>query len=115
MTLAIAASANFPLLLLSMLWRGLTSRGAILGGSVGLVSAVVLTVLGPAVWKAVLGYPQPIFPWGNPALFSVVAGFVATWLFSVTDNSERAARERAEFDEQFVRSQTGLGAEGISH
>jgi len=114
LTLAIAASANFPLLLLSMLWPGLTSRGAILGGSVGLVSAVVLTVLGPAVWKAVLGYPQPIFPWGNPALFSVVAGFAATWFFSVTDNSERAVREKAEFDAQFIRSQTGLGAEGAS-
>ncbi|ARJ66226.1 cation acetate symporter [Magnetospirillum sp. ME-1] len=114
LTLAIAASANFPLLLLSMLWPGLTSRGAILGGSVGLVSAVVLTVLGPAVWKAVLGYPQPIFPWGNPALFSVAAGFAATWAFSVTDRSERAARERADFDAQFVRSQTGLGAEGAS-
>ncbi|WP_096704499.1 cation acetate symporter [Magnetospirillum sp. 15-1] len=114
LTLAIAASANFPLLLLSMLWSGLTSRGAILGGSVGLVSAVVLTVLGPAVWKAVLGYPQPIFPWGNPALFSVTAGFVATWFFSVTDASERAVRERAEFDAQFIRSQTGLGAEGAS-
>ncbi len=114
LTLAIAASANFPLLLLSMLWRGLTSRGAILGGGVGLISAVVLTVLGPAVWKAVLGNPQPIFPWGNPALFSVVAGFVATWFFSVTDNSERAVRERAEFEAQFIRSQTGLGAEGAA-
>ncbi|CUW37651.1 acetate transporter [Magnetospirillum sp. XM-1] len=114
LTLAIAASANFPLLLLSMLWPGLTSRGAILGGSVGLVSAVVLTVLGPAVWKSVLGHPQPIFPWGNPALFSVAAGFAATWFFSVTDGSERAARERADFDAQFVRSQTGLGAEGAS-
>ncbi len=114
LTLAIAASANFPLLLLSMLWSGLTSRGAILGGSVGLVSAVVLTVLGPAVWKAVLGHPQAIFPWGNPALFSVTAGFVATWFFSVTDTSERAVRERAEFDAQFIRSQTGLGAEGAS-
>ncbi|EME69382.1 symporter [Paramagnetospirillum caucaseum] len=114
LTLAIAASANFPLLLLSMLWPGLTSRGAILGGSIGLLSAVVLTVLGPAVWKSVLGYPQPIFPWGNPALFSVVAGFAATWFFSVTDTSERAARERAEFDAQFIRSQTGLGAEGAA-
>jgi cation/acetate symporter len=115
LTLAIAASANFPLLLLSMLWPGLTSRGAILGGAIGLVSAVVLTVLGPAVWKAVLGYPQPIFPWGNPALFSVAAGFIGTWLFSVTDNSEQAAREKAQFEEQFIRSQTGLGAEGVSH
>ncbi|BAE53137.1 cation acetate symporter [Paramagnetospirillum magneticum] len=114
LTLAIAASANFPLLLLSMLWPGLTSRGAILGGVAGLVSAVVLTVLGPAVWKAVLGNPQPIFPWGNPALFSVAAGFAATWFFSVTDGSERAVREKAEFNAQFVRSQTGLGAEGVS-
>jgi len=114
LTLAIAASANFPILLLSMLWSGLTSRGAILGGCVGLASAVLLTILGPAVWKAVLGYPQAIFPWGNPALFSVTAGFAATWLLSITDHSEQATRERAEFEAQFIRSQTGLGADGAN-
>ncbi|CAA7619816.1 acetate transporter [Candidatus Terasakiella magnetica] len=112
LTLTIAASANFPVLLLSMLWPGLTSRGAIIGGITGLLTAVVLTILGPAVWKAVLGYPQAIFPWGNPAIFSITLAFFATWLFSITDNSEQAQAERAGFDAQFVRSQTGLGAEG---
>ena len=55
---AVAASANFPVLFLSMLWSGLTTRGAVIGGFVGLVSALALTVLSPGIWEAVLGYPK---------------------------------------------------------
>ncbi len=112
LTLAIAASANFPLLLLSMFWKGLTTRGAVLGGICGLGSALLLTVLGPAVWTSVLGNAAPVFPYGNPALFSMAIGFFATWLFSVTDASQRAAEDKEAFASQFVRSQTGLGAAG---
>ena len=55
---AVAASANFPVLLLSMLWDGLTTRGPFIGGFVGLISAVVLTLFSPSIWVAVLGSGQ---------------------------------------------------------
>jgi cation/acetate symporter len=111
---AIAASANFPILFLSMFWSKLTTRGALFGGVIGLVTALALMILGPTVWVDVLGYETAIFPYEYPALFSVTAAFVATWLFSVTDSSPRAAIDRAAFEPQFVRSQTGIGATGAA-
>jgi len=111
---AIAASANFPVLLLSMLWKGLTTRGAFIGGFIGLTTAVVLVVIGPIVWVDVLGNAEPIFPYKYPALFSVTAAFVGTWFFSITDKSEAAAKEKAAFLPQYIRAQTGIGAEGAS-
>lgn len=111
---AIAASANFPILLLSMVWRGLTTRGALIGGSLGLVSAVSLTMLGPAVWVKVLGHATPIFPYDAPAIFSMTLAFVGCWLGSVTDNSARARVEKSRYIEQLVRAETGYGATGAS-
>jgi cation/acetate symporter len=55
-----------------------------------------------------------LFPYKNPAIFSITLAFVTTWLFSVTDNSKSAAEEKAKFDAQFVRSMTGIGASGAS-
>ena len=111
---AIAASANFPILLLSMVWRSLTTRGALIGGSLGLVSAVSLTVLGPAVWVKVLGHATPIFPYDAPAIFSMSLAFVGCWLGSVTDSSARARVEKSRYIEQLVRAETGYGASGAS-
>jgi cation/acetate symporter len=113
---AIAASANFPVLFLSMLWKGCTTRGAVIGGFLGLISSVGLTVVSPAVWEATLGYPKGSawFQYSSPALFSMTIGFVGVWLFSILDNSEQAKKERAAFETQQVRSETGLGADGAS-
>ena len=110
---AVAASANFPVLLLSMLWKGLTTRGAFIGGFVGLIAAVVLTIFSPSIWVAVFGFDKAgaWFPYSSPAIFSMPLGFFCCWLFSVTDNSAAAAREKAAFEAQFVRSQTGIGAD----
>ncbi len=110
----IAASSNFPVLILSMYWPGLTTRGAVAGGLTGLVSAVVLVILGPAVWKTVLGHEAPIFPYDNPALFSMSAAFLVCWLVSRLDTSARAKAEVAAFDDQYVRAQTGYGAAAAS-
>jgi len=110
----IAASANFPVLILSMYWKGLTTRGALFGGLAGLVSAVTMVILSKSVWVAVLGNAEPIFPYTQPALFSLPIAFFFSWLFSVTDNSARARKEIAAFDDQYVRSQTGVGAAGAS-
>jgi cation/acetate symporter len=110
---AVAASANFPVLFLSMLWKGLTTRGAVIGGWVGLVSAVLLTILSPGVWEAVFGYPKgsALFPYVSPAIFTIPLSFFCCWLFSVTDSSKTATTEREAFDAQYVRSQTGVGAD----
>ncbi|WP_024303508.1 cation acetate symporter [Pseudogulbenkiania sp. MAI-1] len=111
---SIAASANFPILFLSMFWKGLTTRGAVIGGFIGLISAVVLIVLGPAVWVDVMKNEAAIFPYKNPALFSMTLAFAFTWLFSVLDSSKQASDEKAQFDAQYVRAMTGIGASGAS-
>ena len=109
---SIAASCNFPIILLSMYWSKLTTRGAMIGGWAGLLTAVLLMVLGPTVWVQVLGNAKAIFPYEYPALFSMLVAFIGTWLFSVTDHSASGAQERLRFQAQFVRSQTGVGIEG---
>jgi len=108
LTLGIAASANFPVLILSMYWKGLTTRGAVLGGLTGLISSTLFVILSGAVWVTVLGYEKPIFPYSQPALFSMPLAFLAAWLASVTDNSPRAAKERAAFEDQEVIAETGI-------
>ncbi|MDE1189953.1 MAG: cation acetate symporter [Pantoea sp.] len=113
---SIAASCNFPIILLSMYWSKLTTRGAMIGGWLGLLTAVVLMILGPTIWVQVLGHATPIYPYEYPALFSMLAAFIGTWLFSITDSSEQGAAERRRFRGQFIRSQTGVGIQqGKSH
>jgi cation/acetate symporter len=109
---AIAASANFPVLFMSVLWKDCTTRGAVTGGFLGLISSVALTVVSPSVWEATLGNPpgSALFPYSSPALFSMTIGFVGIWLFSILDRSPQAAIERAAFKAQQVRSETGFGA-----
>ena len=113
---AVAASANFPVLFLSMLWKGLTTRGAVIGGFVGLIGALVLTIVSPGIWEAVFGNPKGSawFPYVSPALFTLPLAFFCCWLFSVTDKSKTAEAEKAAFEAQYVRSQTGIGADVAS-
>ena len=113
---SVAASCNFPILFLSMYWKNLTTRGALIGGSMGLATALILTILSPTVWVDVLHFEQAISPYKYPALFAMIASFFGLWFFSVTDKSKAAAEERARFFPQFIRSQTGLGASGaVAH
>ena len=113
---SIAASCNFPVLFLSMYWKGLSTRGALIGGSLGLATALILTVISPTVWVDVFGYAEAIFPYKYPALFSMIVAFVGIWFFSITDKSKSAGLERERFFSQFVRSQTGLGSSGaVAH
>lgn len=107
---AVAASVNFPVLFLSMYWRRLTTRGAVVGGSVGLVTAIGCMILGPTVWVELLGHETALFPYKYPALFSMLASFAVTMVVSVLDRSAAAAQEARAFDHQYVRSITGMGA-----
>ena len=109
---AIACSANFPVLFMSVLWKDCTTKGAVAGGVVGLVASVVLTVLSASVWEAVLKNPKGSawFPYSSPALFSMTAAFLVIYLVSKMDNSAQAKLERSLYPAQKVRSETGVGA-----
>jgi len=113
---AIAASCNFPVLLMSMFWRDMTTRGTVVGGFLGLVTAFFGVVLSPAVWEGIFGNPKgsALVTIDNPTLVSMSLAFVAIYLVSKFDTSRRAATDRAGFDAQFVRSQTGIGAVGAT-
>ena len=109
---AIAASVNFPILFFSMYWSRLTTRGAFAGGAAGLLTAVLCVILGPIVWVDILGNTKAIFPYKYPALFSMSIAFITIIIISYLDKSTRAKKEIEAFDGQFVRAQTGVGAEG---
>jgi len=113
---SIACSANFPVLLMSVMWKDCTTKGAVAGGFVGLLAAAGLTILSPAVYEAVMGNPKGSspFPYGSPALFSMTAAFLTIWIVSKLDGSARAQIDRDGYPAQFVRSETGIGAAGAS-
>ena len=110
----IAAAANFPVLILSMYWKGLTTRGALAGGYSGLISAVFFVVASKSVWVDVIGKAEPLFPYTQPALFAMPIAFLLAYIFSKSDSTARAKAEIEAFDDQYVRAQTGFGASGAA-
>jgi cation/acetate symporter len=111
LTFSIAACANFPILVMSVFWRGLTTRGAVLGGYTGIFGSIILLILGPTVWTKVLNMGPAIFPYDFPTFVVLPTVLIVCYIASVTDGSESAKKERAAFDAQKIRSETGLGAE----
>jgi cation/acetate symporter len=111
LTFSIAACTNFPLLVMSVFWGGLTTRGALAGGYLGIFGSIGLLTIGPTVWTKVLGMGPALFPYDFPTFFVLPAVLIVAWVVSVTDSSESAKKERAAFDAQKVRSETGLGSE----
>jgi cation/acetate symporter len=113
---AIAASCNFPVLVMSMFWKNMTTRGAVVGGFLGLITAFLGVVLSPAVWEGIFGNAKgsSLVTIDNPTLFSMALAFAGIYVVSKLDTSARATSDRAGFPMQFVRSQTGVGAEGAS-
>ena len=114
LTFSIAACANFPILVLSIFWKGLTTRGAVAGGYVGIFGSIGLLIIGPTVWTKVLGNGPAIFPYDFPTFVVLPTVLIVSWLVSVTDKSEGGMKERESFDAQNVRAETGLGAEAAS-
>ncbi|MBW7902252.1 MAG: cation acetate symporter [Rhodocyclaceae bacterium] len=112
----IACSGNFPVLFMSVLWKDCTTRGAVVGGFVGLVLATVLTIGSASVWEAVMHNPKGSawFPYNSAALFSMTAAFFTIWLVSILDKSAQATKERELYLDQQIRSETGVGAAGAS-
>ncbi len=105
---AIAASATFPALLLSILWQGFTTKGAVASVLTGTGLAVTLIVLSPTVWVDLLHNSAAIFPLKNPALFSMPAAFLVGYLVSIMSKEPEAA---AKFEEEKLRTYLGIGAE----
>jgi len=83
--LVIAASVNFPVLVLAMHWRRLTTRGAFAGGVTGLVLSVGLIVLSKRVWVDVLGHSHAAFPYEYPTVFSLGGALLVTVIASMSD------------------------------
>ncbi len=111
LTFSVAACTNFPILVMSVFWKGLTTRGAVVGGYTGIIGSIGLLTIGPTVWTKVLGMGPAIFPYDFPTFFLLPTVLIVTYVVSVTDSSESAKKERAAFDAQKVRSETGLGSE----
>lgn len=107
LVLAIAASVNFPMLILALFWPGLTTRGALVGGSAGLVVVIVLTILSPTIWVGVLGHEHAVYPYAYPTLFSMAVAFAVTIGVSLTDRSKRAGIDRGAYPAQLIRSELG--------
>lgn len=105
---AVAASANFPVLVMSIFWRGMTTRGAVAGGALGLASSVLLTLFSKSVWVDVLHHAHALVFLDNPALVSVPLAFAGIVVCSVLDTSARARKERDAFASQEFYGQTGL-------
>ncbi|HEY0072533.1 MAG TPA: sodium/solute symporter [Abditibacteriaceae bacterium] len=112
---AVAASANFPALLLSILWSRFTTNGAVVSMATGLITAVVLIILSPTVWQDVFQATVPKaeqslapFPWKNPALISMTASFVAGIIVSLLKPEPEA---EAKFESEKLRTYIGVGAE----
>ena len=80
----------------------------------GIFGSIGLLIIGPTVWTKVLDMGPAIFPYDFPTFFVLPAVLIVAWLVSVTDRSESANKERAAFEAQKVRSETGLGAEVAS-
>jgi len=108
LTFSIAASANFPPLLLSIGWRRFNTRGAVLAIITGALLSVGLIVLSPTVWVDVLKNPAAVFPLRNPAIISMTLAFIAGIVGSLTTAEARA---EARFDDEKLRVYLGVGAE----
>jgi cation/acetate symporter len=106
LTFAVAASANFPPLLLALTWRRFTTTGALVGVGVGLVTSITLIILSPPVWPGADSQGSP-FPLVNPAIVSIPVGFIACYLGTVLGRPETGDR----YAELRVRAETGFGAE----
>lgn len=114
MPMVVSASVNFPLLLLSLFWPGLTTRGAVWGAVVGLASAIVLIVVGPQVWVSVLGFERALFPYDYPALFTLPLALLIAWLVSKTDYSTRASQDRDNYHKLLLKSEFGAQSDSGS-
>jgi cation/acetate symporter len=105
---AIACSANFPALLMSIVWRRFTTAGAVWSISTGAIVSLALIVASPTIWVDILHYKTALFPLRNPAIVSMTLAFVAGIVASLLTHEPDAV---AMFDDEKLRTYLGVGAE----
>jgi len=105
---AIAASANFPALLMSIVWKRFTTWGAVWSILVGAVTSVGMIVLSKTVWVDLFHFEHAIFPMKNPAIFSMSAAFLAGIVASLLTPEPEA---QSKFESEKLRTYLGIGAE----
>jgi len=105
---SVAASANFPVLMLALYWRGLTKRGALIGGAVGLISSTGMLIAGPAIWVDVLRYQQPLFGSNYPTLIAMPLALLTAWAGSLLDARGQDERAGRTFDELAAKASSAL-------
>lgn len=107
LALAIGASVNCPIILLALYWKGLTTRGVVWGGYLGLALCVGLIVASPGVMVAALGYEEALFPYTYPTVISMPITFLLVMVISYFDRSGQARADRETFDRQLLESELG--------
>ncbi len=105
---AIAASANFPALLMSIVWKRFSTQGAVWSILVGAFSSLAMIVLSPTVWVTIFKFEKAIFPMKNPAIWSMLAAFSVGIVVSLL-TPEQEAQEK--FEDEKLRTYLGVGAE----
>jgi cation/acetate symporter len=105
---AVAASANFPALLLSVIWKKCSTAGAVAATVTGLALSIGLIILGPDVWVKAFKYERPLFPLENPAIVSIPAAFLAGIVVSLLTPDPVA---QAKFEDEKLRTYAGIGAD----
>jgi cation/acetate symporter len=100
---AVAASANLPVIVLSLFWKRFNTSGAVVGLGAGLAASIILILIGPSIMK-----PDPLFPLENPGVLSIPLGFLGAIIGTFLTREPAA---EAKFAELLVRANTGLGAE----
>jgi cation/acetate symporter len=107
---AVAASANFPALLMALIWRRFNTMGAVTGVLMGVISAIFLVIVSPKVWPGADSETGSPIGWtlANPGIVSIPLGFIGCYLGTVLSKEHGAERS---YHELYVRSETGLGAE----
>lgn len=105
---SIAASANFPALIMSVVWKRFSTKGAVWSIFSGAFIAITLIVLSPTIWVDIFKFEKAIFPLKNPALVSLTAAFAVGILVSLCTQEQDA---QAKFEAQKLRTYIGIGAE----
>jgi len=108
---SIAASSNFPALFLSIVWKKLSTTGAVMGILFGGISALVLIIISPTVWIDILGNEAALFPYKFPTVISLPLAFIGSWIGSMIA-PDLEAQEK--FEEQKIRTYLGVGADSAS-
>ncbi|NHM30194.1 cation acetate symporter [Neobacillus terrae] len=106
---AVAASANLPIILLTIFWKRFNTSGAVTGMVVGLASSLILVAIGPNIWaeeagKAIL-VGKPLFNLANPGIVSIPLGFIGAFMGTLLSR-EKVNEEK--FNEILVKANTGM-------